>query len=179
METEIKVRVDDADAVRRALELLHAEVAAPRHFEDNHVLDFPDLRLGTAGCLLRIRFAAGRSTLTFKGAAVPHGPFKSREELETGVDDGRVLLEVLGRTGMRVCFRYQKYRSEFALDGVHVALDETPIGTFVEFEGTEDCIRALARKMEIGEPRFLRHSYYDLYLDHCRRAGVSPSFMVY
>ena len=51
------------------------------------------------------------------------------------------LLQVLERIGMSVCFRYQKYRREFAIGEVHVAVDETPIGNYVEFEGSEDGIR--------------------------------------
>ena len=67
------------------------------------------------------------------------------------MEDGAAMLQILERIGMSVCFRYQKYRREFALDRVHVAVDETPIGNYVEFEGTEDGIRALARKMGIAE----------------------------
>jgi adenylate cyclase class 2 len=80
---------------------------------------------------------------------------------------------------MRVTFRYQKYRREFALDEVHVTVDETPIGNYAEFEGSEDGIRALARRMEIEESRFLRLSYYSLYLEYCREAGKVPEFMVF
>jgi adenylate cyclase class IV len=99
--------------------------------------------------------------------------------LETRLENGATLLQVLDRIGMSVCFRYQKYRREFVLDQVHVAVDETPIGGYVEFEGTEDGIRALAHKMRIAESQFLRQSYYSLYLEHCQETGEVPSFMVY
>jgi adenylate cyclase, class 2 len=178
-ETEIKVQIEDIEGFCLQLKALDPEVLAERHFEDNYLLDFPDGKLQSGRCLLRIRFAKGCGLLTFKGPPRPDGIFKTREELETGVEDATVMLQVLERIGMRVCFRYQKYRREFALHQVHVAVDETPIGNYVELEGTEEGIRALAHKMGIAEMQFLRLSYYSLYLDHCQELGELPGVMVF
>ena len=65
---------------------------------------------------------------------------KVREELETVVGDGEVLLRVFGELGLHVWFRYEKYREEFSHEDVIVAIDETPVGVFVEIEGTENGI---------------------------------------
>jgi adenylate cyclase, class 2 len=178
-ETEIKVKIEDVEGFCLQLDVLNPGILAERHFEDNYLLDFPDGKLQSGRCLLRIRFAKGCGLLTFKGSPQPDGIFKTREELETGVEDGAAMLQVLERIGMSVCFRYQKYRREFALDQVHVAVDETPIGNYVELEGTKDGIRALAHKMGIAETQFLRLSYYSLYLEHCQKMGEVPGFMVY
>jgi adenylate cyclase class 2 len=180
VETEIKVKIEDPAGFCLRLNALNAAASAARHFEDNHLLDFPDQRLRSGQCLLRIRFAEGLGFLTYKGPPRPDGIFKTREEMETRLEDGAVMLQVLERIGMCVCFRYQKYRREFALDGVHVAVDETPIGNYVEFEGSEEGIRNLARKMGIAESHFLRASYYSLYLEYCRQGGgEAPQFMVF
>jgi predicted adenylyl cyclase CyaB len=179
VETEIKVKIEDVAVFCRRLEALNPDVLSARHFEDNYLLDFPDQKLKSSQCLLRIRFAEGRNLLTYKGAPRPEGIFKTREELETALKDGATMLQVLERIGMCVCFRYQKYRREFEVYGVHVAVDETPIGNYAEFEGSEEGIRNLADKMNIGESQYMRLSYYSLYLEHCRIKGESPAFMVF
>ena len=84
--------------------------------------------------------------LTYKGPVQPSA-MKLREELETMVSDGDTLLQLLRELGYDVWFRYQRYREEFGADDVIVALDETPIGAFVEIEGGERGIRDMARAL--------------------------------
>jgi adenylate cyclase, class 2 len=158
---------------------LKPEILSARHFEDNMLFDFPDRRLSFSQCLLRVRLTEKLSYLTFKGPARQDGIFKTREELEAGLDNGPAVIQVLNRIGMHVCFQYQKYRQEFELDGVHVAIDETPIGNYVELEGAEEGIRNLALKVGIAESQFLRSSYYSLYVEHCQAKGETPKFMIF
>ena len=47
-----------------------------------------------------------------------------------------VLLTIFERLGFRVWFRSEKYREEFVLDDVVVAIDETPAGIFIQEAGT-------------------------------------------
>ena len=96
--------------------------------------------------MLRVRIENGKSRLTFKGPVQP-GIMKVREELETVVGDGDVLLRVLEELGLHVWFRYEKYREEFAHEDVIVAIDETPVGVFVEIEGSEPGIAAMAEAL--------------------------------
>ena len=186
IETEIKLRVDDLEGLRRRLESLRGVLRAARHFEDNYVFDFPDGSTRSRGCLVRIRNAGPKWLLTYKGPALEAGPFKTREELETELGDGRAALEFLCRIGMLLWFRYQKYREEYgvALDGppedeVTVALDETPVGSFAELEGSETGIRRVARALGYGDGDFIRDSYYMLYARACRERGESVSHMVF
>jgi len=158
---------------------LNPGVLSARHFEDNHLLDFADRRLSSDNCLLRVRSADERHFLTYKGPPRHEGIFKTREELETSVENGAILLQTLERVGLGVCFRYQKYRQEFVVDDIHIAVDETPIGNYVELEGSETGIRNIARMMGIAEEQFLRSSYYSLYVEHCREKGENPGFMVF
>lgn len=179
IETEIKVEIGDPEGFCRRLGALGAEALSARHFEDNHLLDFPDDGLRSRRCVLRVRIAGGRATLTFKGASRPGGIFKVREELETGLGDGAAALGILGRIGMRPVFRYQKYRREYGVGGVRVAVDETPIGNYAELEGPEEAIRALACALSFPERDFIRASYHSLYLEFCRQKGAAAGHMVF
>ncbi len=165
---------------------MECSVLAPRHFEDNFLLDFEDRRLAAATMLLRVRLAEGRAWLTYKGPPRPQGIYKVREELEVPVGDGSIAVQILLSLGMRVWFRYQKYRQEYALTvpgqtaaEVHLALDETPIGNYAELEGPEESIRLVAGAMGFDESRFSRASYYSLYAQYCRDRGESPGYMVF
>ena len=84
---------------------------------------------------------------------------KMRDEHETVIGDGEVLQHVFEELGLHVWFRYEKYREEYAAEDVTIALDETPVGTFVEIEGGEQGIltmtEALGRTRGGLHPRFL------------------------
>ena len=58
-------------------------------------------------------------------------------------------------------------------------LDETPIGMFMELEGTPTWIDRTARKLGFGQPDYITASYGRLYLDWCREHGVKPGNMVF
>lgn len=179
VETEIKVKIGDPEGFCRRLDSMNAGKVSSRHFEDNHLLDFPDSRLGSRRCLLRVRLAGDQSVLTFKGPPLPKGIFKIREEIEVGLEDSAAALQIFLQIGMQVSFRYQKYRREYLLDEVHVAVDETPIGNYAEFEGTQDAIRNLALRMGIPESEFLRLSYYSLYMEYCDKSDKAAEFMTF
>jgi adenylate cyclase class 2 len=179
IETEVKIEIEDPEDFCRRLHGLGAVPVSSRHFEDNHLLDFPDHRLGSNRCLLRIRFAGKQAYLTYKGPPRPEGIFKTREELEIILEDNATSLQIFERIGMLVDFRYQKHRREFVLDDVHIAVDETPIGNYAELEGSEQFIRALALRLGITESQFLRLSYYSLYLEYCRKMNKIPQSMIF
>lgn len=179
VETEVKISLESLDDFIELVLSLGAALVSERSLEDNILFDFPDGGLKLARCVLRVRSVDGRGVLTYKGAPRPDVIFKTREELETGIESPETAIEILERIGMIQGFRYQKYRREFALDGVHVAVDETPIGNYAELEGTESAILNLAEKLGIAESRFIRRSYHALYLDYCGERGLTPQSMVF
>jgi adenylate cyclase, class 2 len=178
-ETEIKIRLTDCEDFCRDLQIFDFRVLAKRHFEDNCLLDFPDGKLQMSRCMIRVRHENDRAILTYKGPPNPEGLFKVREELETGIQSGEIALQILERLGMHIWFRYQKYRREFEVEKVTVAVDETPIGNYAEFEGSETAILDLAGKMRIEPSGFLRESYYSLYMGYCEKRGKPPSHMIF
>jgi adenylate cyclase, class 2 len=179
-ETEIKLRIPGPAEGRALLEKAGFVTSVPRVFEDNLVLDTPDLRLRRAGELLRLRSAAGVATLTFKGPAIP-GPHKSREEIETRLLDARAAETIFARLGFEGVFRYQKYRTEYARAGESgvATLDETPIGCYLELEGAPEWIDSTARLLGFKASEYITASYGGLYRDYCVERKIEPGHMVF
>jgi len=178
LEREIKLRFGSAAEAREAIIQAGATPVRGRRLQEDCLLDTSDERLRALRSVLRIRMDQGRSLLTYKGPVQP-SPWKLREERETVVSDGETMLYVLEKLGFTVWFRYQKYREEFgSLDAI-IALDETPIGTFVEVEGSEKAITEIAKALGRTEQDYLVDSYRGLYVQHCAAVGCAVGDMMF
>ncbi len=178
LEREIKLRFAGAAEARAAVLKAGGTPLAPRRLQQDSLLDTEHGLLRGRGCALRLRQEAGQATLTFKGPVEP-STAKLREELETRFGDAAVLMQILGELGFGVWFRYEKYREEFAGRDIVIAVDETPVGTFVEIEGSEDGIRITAEALGRNEADYVLHSYRRLFLDDCARRDRPATDMVF
>src|SRR5258708_36261381 len=149
-EREIKLRIEDLPALRRALAKVAAVVVTLRVHERNMVFDTPKLTLTKREQLLRIRTESptgrgrairSRNLVTFKRTTVAAGSsvrgerHKVREETELEVTDAKALARIFERLGMRGGVEYVKFRTTCRLPGSRawanrllIELDETPIG---------------------------------------------------
>jgi adenylate cyclase class 2 len=178
VEREIKLRFDSAPAARAALRELGAAPLRERRLQDDVLLDSDDMRLRRAGCALRVRSDGDRAAITWKGPVIP-GPMKAREEIETPVGRAEDARRILASLGFVPRFRYQKFREELSLDGLVVAIDETPIGTFVELEGDEAAIAAVAARLGRGPADYVLASYRSLFLESRQGRGGPHGDMVF
>lgn len=178
VEREIKLRFASPAEARAAVERCGATPLRGRRLQEDCLLDTADEMLRGRRSVLRVRMEMGRSLLTYKGPVQP-SPMKLREERETVVADGETMLCVLERLGFHPWFRYQKYREEFGCENAIIAIDETPIGTFVEIEGGEAAIHGVAAALGRTPADYLVDSYRALYVKHCEASGVTPSHMVF
>ncbi len=113
--------------------------------------------------LLRLRTAGDRARLTVKRAATGGDTHhKVREEFETAVDNPDETDRLLRALGYEIWFRYQKFRSTYALPGLEVCLDETALGCFVELEGDPDAIDRWALELGFTPDRYETASYLAL-----------------
>lgn len=178
MEREVKLRFASVAEARDAVRGAGATPLLGRRLQEDALLDTDDEQLRRRRCVLRVRAEAGKSRLTFKGPVQP-ALIKVREEIETVIGDGDALLRVLEELGLRIWFRYEKYREEFAYDDVIVAVDETPVGVFVEIEGTESGITAAAGALGRGPDDYILDSYRGLFLAHGQAHGLFGRDMVF
>ena len=185
-ETEIKLAVRDAKELRWRLGELGFRPVLGRHFESNYLFDFPDQRLRKARCLLRVRFAGERGLVTYKGAPLRSRDYKIRREIETTVEDGHRLREILLLLGLREVFCYEKFRTIYAPrgkrevdDAPHLVFDETPIGNYLELEGPVRWIDEVARQLGYTRRDYITESYAALYRKKCLIEGKAPANMVF
>ena len=104
---------------------------------------------------------------------------KLREEDETARRRRRGPAEIFEELGLHVWFRYEKYREEFSHDDVIVAIDETPVGVFVEIEGCEQGIETAAAALGRSQADYILDSYRSLFLQHRDSARPDHSDMVF
>lgn len=178
LEREIKLLFDSAEAAREAVVATGATPIRSRRLQEDCLLDTDDEMLHRRRCVLRVRMECGKSLVTYKGPVQP-SPMRLREELETIVGDGPLLLRMLAELGFHVWFRYQKYREEFALDDVIVAIDETPVGVFIEIEGGDRGITEMAAALGRGPSDYVLDSYRGVFVQHCERLGRPIQDMVF
>jgi adenylate cyclase class 2 len=178
IEREIKLRFSSADEARAAIVACGATPLLGRRLQEDALLDSDDEELRRRRCVLRIRMENGKSRLTFKGPVQP-GVMKVREELETVVGDGELLLRVFKELGLHIWFRYEKYREEFAHEDVIIAIDETPVGVFVEIEGSEQGIASTAEALGRTPSDYISDSYRGLFLRLRGEYGLSGQDMVF
>jgi adenylate cyclase class 2 len=173
LEREVKLRFDSPAHARAAVLATGATPLKPRRLQSDVLFDTDQRLLSARSQVLRVRIEDGQSYVTFKSPAA-HPTVKLREEIETGVADGQRLATILERSGFRPWFRYEKYREEFSLEEVIVAVDDTPVGTFVEIEGSDRGITAAARALGRGPSDYIIESYRALFVAWCQARGVPP-----
>jgi adenylate cyclase, class 2 len=178
LEREVKLSFDSAESARDAVIAAGATPLHGRRLQEDALLDTAAGVLRDRGCALRIRMENGKSRITFKGP-IQDSVMKLRDEFETIVGDGMLLLRIFDELGYQVWFRYEKYREEFAHEDVIVAIDETPVGVFIEIEGSESGITAMAAAMGRGPDDYILDSYRGLFLKHGAARGLTGSDMVF
>ncbi|MGH9683119.1 MAG: class IV adenylate cyclase [Candidatus Acidiferrales bacterium] len=194
-EIEVKLRVSDVSGILRRLRSLGA-FSRGRVLERNALFDTPDSNLRRSGCLLRlrvetpapsppIRAGQSRAVLTTKVPITPgsrrSGALRYKEKLEREVEvwNPEAWPTQLRSLGFRRAFRYEKYRSSFVLRGLHIDLDETPVGVFLELEGAPRAIDRTARALGFSSKDYIRATYWDVYAADCRRRGIRPKNLLF
>ncbi len=135
-EIEVKFYTGDLAALQARLVRLGAQLLQPRTLEINLRYDTADGELARSMRVLRLRKDSA-ARLTFKGPARAQDGARIRQEIELEVEDFERARALLAALGYRVSMAYEKYRTKYLLDGVHLDLDEMPYGDFIELEGPD------------------------------------------
>jgi adenylate cyclase class 2 len=182
IETEIKFVVQDVEQLSARLRAAGFHLETPRSFESNVLYDWPDRRLRARTEILRIRNYAGRWTMTHKRP--PDGSpaedlHKHRIETETALTDGEALAQVFLTLGLVEAFRYEKWRAEWSDGEGHCVVDQTPIGTWAELEGSAEWIDRTAKKIGLAQSEYLTLSYGRLFDDWRTATGSTATDLTF
>ncbi|HEY4950601.1 MAG TPA: class IV adenylate cyclase [Candidatus Acidoferrales bacterium] len=195
-EIEIKLRIKDIPEILRKIKSLSAQ-SQTRVQEQNTLYDTPQSDLRRRDMLLRLRVETpaiqnARSTRRERVILTSKAPpqttrarkrpprYKERAEREHVVTQAcRQCAANLTALGFRPAFRYDKFRTTFRLPNLHLDLDETPAGTFLELEGQPQAIDRAAKALGFTKQAYLRATYWDLYVADCRRRGTIPKNMLF
>lgn len=200
-EREIKLRIEDLPGLQQSLAKLGARIAKPRVHEHNTIFDTPEFTLAKREHLLRIRTetlatttrkSKSHSVVTFKkpilaaGRAGKSEGHKVREELELEISDPKALARIFEGLGLRGWFQYEKFRTTFRLrasnawaKGLLIELDETPIGLFLELEGSAKAIDRAARTLGFDKKDYVLANYLALYREFSASRGEEPGDMLF
>ncbi len=204
-EIEVKLSVRDLPAIVRRLEGLGARRVA-RVFEQNALFDTPGEHFKRHESILRIRVeenadlawkaqrherrkSTRKGLLTLKCPAegsrkrsrIGQSRYKEREEVEYRLPDAGRFARLLERLGLRVWFRYEKYRTHYRISGssLKIDLDETPRGTFLELEGSRRSIDRAGEALGYSARDYITASYFELYAIECGRRGIPVANMAF
>ena len=173
IEVEVKIAVRSAAEARSLLRNARFVRTGARALEQNIVLDDARGSVRARGLLLRLRTtgrrdAGHRPLVTFKGPArETRTHHKQRVEREFTAGNAEECLAVFAGLGLEPSFRYEKYRSSYSRrrdqgKGL-IVLDETPMGVFLEVEGTARWIDATARELGFSRADYITTSYARLW----------------
>ena len=101
-----------------------------------------------------------------------------REEHEVRIGNVEVLEGLVKLLGLQPWFRYEKYRTPYALPlikGVVLDFDETPVGDFVELEGARVAIDRAARALGFAKRDYITGSYGRLHMESLHIKGKAAS----
>lgn len=175
----MKIPVVALTFVRERLGEGSARCLYPSALEDNWVLDDGRHTLATSGRLLRVRQTGHQCWLTLKEPGSFAGGVKSRVEIETPIKSAERVLAIFAGLGFKPVRHYQKRREAWALGQIVVALDETPMGQFVELEGPAHLLAAAAVDLGLDPRTAVRGTYLDLWTAYHALHPDAPPDMVF
>lgn len=175
-EIEAKVRVNDLAAIAARLETAGAALLHDVHQVDAYFMDAAG-RLAQNDCGLRIRRqwtdTGHTACMTFKGAKLD-GPYKSRPEFETGVEDAEVTEKIFDALGYHKHLAVEKKRSLWTLDACEVCLDTvTHLGCFVEVEGPDEtAIAGVLAKLKLENQPVIKQGYASMTAERLKQENA-------
>ena len=108
--------------------------------------------------------------------------YKQKAEIEIEFHPAENLETILTAINLRPGFRYEKFRTKYRLrrfPDLHLDLDETPLGVYLELEGSPAAIDRAAFLLGFPPEDYITASYWDLHVADARGRNVTPGDLVF
>ena len=163
-ETEAKFYVKNLRKIELRLQELKAQLIQSRIHETNLRFDNVNNDLRSTYRVLRLR-QDEKARFTFKGPSVEkEGGILSRQEIEFVVEDFEIAKQFLEALGFKAVVFYEKFRTTYEINDIHVMLDELPYGEFVEIEGESvEAIHSVADLLGLNWDAMVKAGYHALF----------------
>ena len=175
-EIEAKFHVQNLGKIELRLLELKAQLIQPRVHEVNLRFDRPDRELRNSQRVLRLR-QDDKARFTFKGpSAEAEGGILSRQEIEFVVGDFESAKQFLEAIGFNVVVFYEKFRTTYKLNNIHIMLDELPYGSFIEIEGEDvEAIHSIANLLGLNWNAMIKAGYHAIFERAAGKYGLDDS----
>ncbi len=167
-ETEVKIKIDNLEVMKNKVLEMRAELFKKRAMQVDIAYDNKG-KLKKNGECLRIR---DNAILTYKGPKQKGSKMKIREELEAMVDNGKYLEQILVKLGYLPTQRKEKYRESYIFHLTQICLDETPMGPFLEIEGSKEGVLDVAKRLGFTEKEFNNQSYGTIWEEYAKKNKI-------
>ena len=162
-ELELKARVENPDAVRKAILAAGAQLVYRGAMLDRRFDRKDRLRERDEVVRLRVYHPADRSgewgMLGWKGPVATRDGYRLREEWESRVDDPRAVLVVLRRLGYKIVLRIDRAIEQYQLGEATLRLEWYPaMDVLLEVEGAPEEIERAIGATGLARDLFLAES---------------------
>lgn len=163
VELEVKYYIKDNVSLENKVLELGGVLTQARTHELNLRFDTQDKRMTRDLQVLRLRQDVV-ARMTFKGPMGAEDGVRVRQEIEFTVSDFDAARKLLQALGFQISIIYEKYRTDYFLEGTHISLDELPYGYFLEIEGPDThTIKDVNRSLGLDWEARIMGSYIALF----------------
>ncbi len=167
-ESEVKIKIDNIDAIKAKLHEIRAEPYKKKALQTDVYFDNKS-KLKKTDQTLRLR---DNQILAYKGPAQKKQKLKIREEIEVMIDNGNYMKEILAKLGYIPTRTKEKYREGYIFHLTQICIDETPMGNFIEIEGSKEGVYDVAKRLGFTEKNFITKSYTALWEEYAKEKDI-------
>ena len=160
IEKELKLKIKDIPGLIDYLKK-HGAIFLNKSKEKTIRLDTSNGDLEKRGVFLRVREGSKR-TITLKEKIGDDKTVRTRKETEFEIQDIEAMAYILGKLGFDSPRMMEKYRINLKYKGAELSIDELFFGFYLEVEGEEDRIEAIAKELGYNPKEKILGTYWDI-----------------